>query len=179
MFKAIRNDAGVVDSINRISDGATVDRSNTSSPITQQFNTWRSQQNPAFDLSDWAPTAAALASMRDVKKAELKAAATRTLNAGFTSNALGASYTYTGRAIDQLNIEQAAALSTLKKLTSQLTCTNASGVKALRVHTQDQAQTVLKDLQIARETIMTKYRNLAAQVDSATTPAQINAIVWS
>lgn len=178
-YKVSRNDqTGAVDSVNRIVDGATVPRWDSSSPITQQFNAWLAQ-NPTFDIANRPVDAAVITSLKEAKKLELQSAATNTIRAGFTSNALGAAYTYKGRLYDQSNISAAASISTLKKLTSSLSCTNASGVRAMRAHTQDQSQTVLKDLQTARETVMTKYRTLAAQVDSATTPAQISAIVWS
>lgn len=178
MFRAYYDEQGFLTAINRISDGATVDRSKPNNPITQEFNAWL-PQNPGFDMSNRPISAAALSMLRDVKKAELKAAANRAIQVGFTSSGLTTAYTYTARTIDQVNITTAATISTLKKLATQLSCTNASGVKAMRGHTQDQAQTVLRDLILAREAAQTKYRTLAAQVDAATTAAQISAIVWA
>lgn len=54
MYIVSRNSLGVVDAVNRASDGATIPRDNPDDPLTIEFNAWL-DENLGFDLSNHAP----------------------------------------------------------------------------------------------------------------------------
>lgn len=53
-YRVFRNSAGVVDAINRISDGATVPTGDAANKLTQEYQQWK-QANPGFDDRNHTP----------------------------------------------------------------------------------------------------------------------------
>jgi len=110
------------------------------------------------------------------------------LVAGFTSSALGSAYTYPSQVQDQLNILGASALSftaagQVGGWTTQLYCTNSSGVGAMVAHTAAQIQQVLTDSETNKQAIINQNLTLAASILAITTSTdsaidEIQAIVW-
>lgn len=103
---------------------------------------------------------------------------------GFTSNALGATYTYPFGDIDQSNLTGSVLMSTLSLAnapgwTTEFLCADPNGVWQYRSHTQAQIQQVGIDAANVKLTKLIKNATLAAQINAATDIASVQAIVWT
>lgn len=96
------------------------------------------------------------------------------IQTGFTSSALGPTYTYPSLDQDQNNLVQCSIAG--GKLWVQDNTGNW-GTDPV-VHTAAQAAAALADFGTMRDAARTKLAGLAASVNAATTVAQISAIVW-
>lgn len=101
---------------------------------------------------------------------------------GFTSDALGSTYTYPSAETDQLNL-QARVLSSLlnasdSSWTTTFWCTDSAGTEAYVTHTAAQIQSVGMTGETTINGYLTKKATLVAQVTAATTVADVQAITW-
>lgn len=123
-----------------------------------------------------------LAQAQEARRGFLRAACTAEIIGGFSSSALGAAHTYPSTPNDQTNLIGAVTASQSPGLPSGWTCNfwcaDSSGVWAQRSHTAAQIQKVLADGVVAREAASTKLVNAETQVQSATTVADVQKVVW-
>lgn len=127
-----------------------------------------------------------LAELQTEKSAELRIACYAEITGGFASSALGSAYTYPSKNTDdhpdQLNLASSVLASTLPNLpsgwTTKFWCADSSGSWAMRDHTAAQIQQVGIDGKAHVELCQTKLDTLTSQVMSATTKADVQAIVW-
>lgn len=112
--------------------------------------------------------------LRSEKIAELSTACGRFITSGFTSNALGAPYTYDSDLESQLNLAGAAELNT----TIPYTCADADGVKTARSHSAAQIHQVLMDGATIKINALAKFRTLKDEALAATTADQIISLKW-
>ncbi|SAL03099.1 hypothetical protein AWB77_06706 [Caballeronia fortuita] len=131
-----------------------------------------------------APTAAELlAAAQSAKVAELSAACKAAIYAGFTSKALGASYSYPAKDTDQQNLASSVIDSLLNASNAEWAtpfwCADASGAWAFRMHTAAQIQQVGKEGKAAILSAMARNQSLAAAVMAAATVDEVDAIAWA
>jgi len=131
-------------------------------------------------LSDPAP-----ASMDEVKAAklsELETACVTQIAAGFTSSALGETYTYPAKPTDQSNLQASVLASILpgvdESWTTPFWCADAQGKWAYQAHTAAQIQQVGVDGKNAINAAIAQKIELEQQVEAAKTAAEVAAIVW-
>jgi hypothetical protein len=110
----------------------------------------------------------------DAATATLTAACRAAITSGFSSSALGASYTYPSDVTSQSNQSAVANSPT----GGGLWC--SASKTALSTHTQEQASQVCSDFVKWLNACQTKLATLLATVDDASsTVASIQALVWS
>lgn len=117
------------------------------------------------------------------KVAELASACKAAIYAGFSSSALGATFSYPAKDTDQQNLASSVLASLMPGIESDWStpfwCANASGEWAFRAHTVAQIQKVGQDGKAAILTAMARNAALAAQVQAAESVDAVNAIAWS
>ena len=100
--------------------------------------------------------------------------AAATIVGGFQSSALGSPYTYPSDNNTQANVSSLVAAGN----GGSIWCGNASNVWAFTPHTEAQATQVQKDMSAFIQAQQTRYAGLVAQINAATTPAEVEAINW-
>lgn len=138
-------------------------------------DTFEARQYAAWLSAGNMPDAVDLSAVRTAQIATLSAACQAAITSGFTSTALGSSYTYPSAATDQANLVQVATNSA----GGFLWCKSSAGVWAYVVHTQAQAQQVLAAFIAWRSAQQQELVTLTAEVNAATTEAAIEAITWT
>lgn len=102
--------------------------------------------------------------------------------AGFTSDALGTTYSYPAKFTDQANLSASVLASFYPNLATDWStpfwCEDAVGVWAFRDHTAAQIQKVGMDAKTAILQAMGKNTYLAGVVNAATTNEEVQAINW-
>jgi len=126
-------------------------------------------------LLPYTPPPPTLAQAQTTQQAALSASCAAAIVAGFTSSALGGTYTYPSQPADQTNLIGAV---TSGVATVDFWCQDASGNWAMVPHTAAQIKQVLTDGVAARLALSAKLAGLATQVAAATTPAAAQAITW-
>ncbi|HEX8590619.1 tail fiber assembly protein [Pseudomonas sp.] len=140
-----------------------------------------SDGKPTFvDIYD--TDAAKLAAAQVAQSAALSAACAAAAVSGFTSDALGSTYTYPSAETDQLNL-QARVLSSLLNAsnsawTTTFKCTDSAGTEAYVTHTAAQIQAVGMMGEQTINAYLIRKATLVAQVAAATTVAAVQAITW-
>jgi len=132
----------------------------------------QSQQNAVLSV---VAAHTALADAKADQIAAITQSCAATIVSGFLSSALGTAHTYPSQPIDQSNLIGAVA-SGLANVT--FWCADSTGVWNITSHTAAQIKQVLADGGTQRMAYSTKLAGLAAQVQSATTVAAVQAIVW-
>ncbi|WP_353214703.1 hypothetical protein [Salinisphaera hydrothermalis] len=140
--------------------------------------------NAPDDLTPYTPpkpTAAdQLAAAQSAKIAEINAACEAAIVSGFTSDALGKTYTYRSRRDDQVNLMGAAMSGT----DTQFKCADADGLYAMRDHTAAQIKQVFAD-GVARKLALIEQSNALTDEVNAIAPDDdapieaVHAITWS
>jgi hypothetical protein len=129
-----------------------------------------------------ASPAPSLAQAQATQAAIIKAACQAQIVSGFTSLALGSAHTYPSQMTDQQNLTASVLASLLPNLaagwTTPFWCQNSSGTWAQVQHTAAQIQQVGLDGKTAVTNAITKSADLQAQIQAATSVAQVQAIVW-
>lgn len=117
------------------------------------------------------------------KLAELTAACSDAITAGYPSSALGAEHDYPCKLTDQANMQASVIRSLLPGLASDWTtpfwCADADGEWARRPHTAAQIQQAGQDGVTHVLAQQDKLAALAASVAAAQTAEAIAAIVWT
>lgn len=133
---------------------------------------WDGEQFAPFDPLPGAK-AARIVALRD--------ACQSAIYAGFESNALGTAHLYPALDKDQANLSASVLASLLPNLPAEWTtpfwCA-VDGVWSFWPHTAAQIQQVGTDAKAAILAHMAKNAQLAAQVEAATTIAQVNEVQW-
>lgn len=118
---------------------------------------------------------------RATKIADMSDACAAAILRGFTSDALGAEFTYPLKLTDQANLSNSILDSLLPGLPSNWTtpfwCANTEGVWAMRPHSAAQIQRAGRDGKTAILAAMTKNEGLRTQI-MASSIAQIDLIHW-
>ena len=130
--------------------------------------------DPASQLS--------LADVKAQKLTELETACAARIAAGFTSSALGKTYTYPAKSTDQANLSASVLASILPGVDGQWTtpfwCANSEGKWAYQAHTATQIQQVGVDGKNAINAAIAQKIVLEQQVEAAKTAAEVAAIIW-
>jgi hypothetical protein len=118
------------------------------------------------------------------KIAELSAACQSAILSGFTSTALGVSYSYPSSMTDQQNLASSVLASLMPSGTvagwvTPFWCADIDGVWAFRSHNAEQIQQVGEDGKLAILTNMAKNDQIATSAKAATTVAEVAAITWN
>jgi len=108
------------------------------------------------------------------KCAEINAACEAAIIGGFVSLALGSPHTYDSNRDDQTNLIGAH----LAGVARPYPCTDASGAKVVLQHTASQITQVFNDGVLFKEAHLTKAATLKAQLDAATTVADVQEVMW-
>lgn len=98
----------------------------------------------------------------------------QSITSGFHSSALGAAYIYAAGEVDQRNLVQSAQCAK----GGLLSCQDNTGAWARKPHTQAQAQQVLEDFVTSRDDARLLLEAAQTQVQTATTIATVQAVVW-
>jgi predicted NAD/FAD-dependent oxidoreductase len=132
-------------------------------------------QSGAFVLAPAPTTAQLLASAQTAKIAELNTKCGQVIVSGFVSSALGVAHTYPSDLEAQGNLGMALKRLEDTTLASIYFKTIDTGYLA---HTKTQLTQVFYDGFDYGNVQITHYNQLKAQVNAATTVAQVQAIVW-
>lgn len=97
---------------------------------------------------------------------------------GFESSALGTPHQYPFEEEDQSNLMSTFMLAKELNVSKVFKCWDSAGVDDYRLHTVAQLQQVGQDAETHKMTALIKARTLKAQIDAATTAAEVEAIVW-
>lgn len=128
-----------------------------------------------------APTVS-LDDLKSQQTASVRDACQQAIFAGFASDALGVSHSYPAKATDQTNLQASVLASLLPgnaaDWTTPFWCADSSGAWAYVSHTAAQIQQAGRDGKAAILAALVKCQTLEAAISSATTPAQVQAVVW-
>jgi hypothetical protein len=140
------------------------------------------QQVDGVWTQTWDVTPWDLASAQRQQNLNLSAACARALIAGYTSSALGSTYSYPSQLTDQQNLHQAVVSSILPGIaetwTMHLWCADATGNWAMLEHTASQIQQVAADWLTNKSSIQANYAAYVAQVAQAQDVDAVAAITW-
>lgn len=98
--------------------------------------------------------------------------------AGFESSALGTAHHYPFDPEDQSNLMSTFMLAKELNVDKPFKCWDTAGVVGYRMHTVAQLQLVGQDAETHKMAALMKAATLKAQIDAATTAAEVEAIVW-
>lgn len=129
------------------------------------------------------PTASDLLDSGKVSQAALaKTACASAITNGFTSSALGATYTYPSSQTDQTNLAASVLHSLFPDLASDWTtlqiCCDSAGVWEYRPHTAAQIQQVGTDMKDGILALLVKNAGLQSQISLAATIEDVQAVTW-
>jgi len=122
-----------------------------------------------------APT---LDELKASKTSEINTSCSKAITSGFTSSALGTPHTYQSDQTDQLNLIGVVAAGTDDYFKCGVTDANGNITWNYELHTIAQLQQVLADGKAHKQALLQKANTLKVQVASATTVAEVEAIVW-
>lgn len=108
------------------------------------------------------------------KTAQLEAERNAAIEWPITSNALGSPHTYAAKSANRQFLNDLVTLGSGGKFT----CTDATGVKSRKVHTDAQLRQLAGDLKTAIEAHFDHFEALQDMVSSAGTLGQIDQINW-
>jgi hypothetical protein len=145
-------------------------------------------EGPPVQVNDvwtqtWTVNEVPLATAQATQSGILNSACAQAIVSGFTSSALGATYTYPSGLIDQQNLAASVLSSVMPNLAADWTtpfwCEDSNGNWAWISHTVAQIQQVGMDGKIAVLNYQNQNAQLQAQVAAATTVDAVAAIVWT
>jgi hypothetical protein len=111
------------------------------------------------------------------RSAAINLACESAITSGFLSDALGASYTYSSKIDDQLNLTGAI----LGGSDTPFACTDEQGMKAFQLHTAAQLRQVWDDFSQFKLQLLQKANELKQELDralAATDLAALEAVTW-
>ena len=158
---------------------------NNGNGISSHFNPPfpRSNEVPCTEAQAQNPTAyqvvngqivESLTAAKSSQIALLRTACQSAITGGFTSSALGSTYSYPSGPTSQSNINSAAG----NPSGGSLWC-ESGGVWALKAHTQSQAQGVLASLMAWVNSCQGQLSTLTGEVNAATTVSAVQLITWT
>ena len=123
-----------------------------------------------------------LTQQKAAKSNELRAAATKVVNGGFMSTALGSPHVYPSMPAARADMTASVTASLLPDLpqdwTTPFWCADANGDEALRDHTVDQIRKAGSDGKAMMDTAEQNLAGLLAQVDAAQDVDALGSIIW-
>lgn len=119
-----------------------------------------------------------IAQSKQSKLIELEALCEAQIVSGFTSSALGSEHWYKSEQIDQLNLIGVVTGGTDDYFKSGIKDTQGVITWDWVLHTSAQLKQVLNDGKNVKTTLLQKLTMQKAQVDLATTLAEVEAVVW-
>lgn len=174
MYQKQYNLAGEFNGVLRIEDGAWIPLAHGNTDY-ETYLAWVAAGNVPLDR--------ALADYQAAQIGAINAACQAAIFAGFTSSALGAAHTYPAKSLDQQNLSASVLASLMPNLpvgwTTPFWCADANGAWAYVQHTAAQIQQVGQDGKAAILAALNKNQTLQGQIMSATTPAEVQAVVWA
>jgi hypothetical protein len=151
-------------------------------PQILNWNTTKLGTQPTVDVLQQAWDSVLVQQARDAQLVIIAAASAAAQTSGFTSDALGSTYSYPSGLADQANLTAvitASLISGQPADTSYLFwCKDASGTEGFVGHTASQIQKVGLDGMAAVMAAKQKQQTLAQQIAAATTVAEVQAVVW-
>jgi len=112
------------------------------------------------------------------KTNEINSACEKAITSGFPSSALGTPHTYQSEQTDQLNLIGVVTAGQDDYFKCGVEDTSGNVTWNYEMHTIAQLQQVLVDGKVHKQALLQKAGTLKAQVTSATTVAEVEAIVW-
>ena len=141
----------------------------------ERYKQWLSEGNtPEPEFTD----AEIIATAKQTKRAGLEASCETEIIGGFSSSALGTEHWYKSELTDQLNIVGVVAGGADGYFKAGVK--DAQGIITWDwvLHTAQQLKAVLGDGAMVKITLLQKLTVLKAQIDLATTQAQIESATW-
>jgi hypothetical protein len=157
---------------------------NIAHPVMGSIELWLTQDatSPFAGGTVAADNSGSLSAAQTRKAAELRAACSAQVVAGFHSIALGADYLYPAKPLDQSNLTGSVLASLLPgnavDWTTPFWCADIAGAWEFRLHSTSQIQQVGIDAKTSLIAALGKNEYLAGQVAAATTIAEVEAITW-
>jgi len=119
-----------------------------------------------------------LAEVQSLKISEINTLCGKAITSGFTSSALGSAHTYQSEQTDQLNLIGIVTAGQDDYFKCGVEDADGNITWNYEMHTIAQLQQVLEDGKVHKQTLLQKANTLKAQVASAITVADVEAIVW-
>lgn len=151
-------------------------------PQIKNWNAAKLGTQPSVDVLEQAWDSVLVQQARVVQLALIGAASQAAQTAGFVSSALGSAYSYPSGIADQANLTAVITGSMIPGQPGGTTylfwCKSAAGVENFVAHTAAQIQQVGLDGLAAIMAGKSKQLTLSAEIQAATTIAEVQAIVW-
>jgi len=119
-----------------------------------------------------------LAELKTSKTNDINSACSKAITSGFTSSALGTQHTYQSEQTDQLNLIGVVTAGQDDYFKCGITDANGNITWNYELHTIAQLQQVLVDGKAHKQGLLQKANTLKAQVASAITVEDVEAIAW-
>jgi len=116
--------------------------------------------------------------LKESKTSEINSACSKAITSGFTSSALGTSYSYQSEQTDQLNLIGVVTAGQDDYFKCGVADANGNITWNYELHTIAQLQQVLGDGKVHKQGLLQKANTLKAQVTGATTVKDVEAVVW-
>lgn len=144
------------------------------------------QANPGYTIQNGALTppseSMTLAQAQAAQLAAISAACQAAILKGFVSSALGTPHTYPMDMTSQSNLQAAVIRCGLSNppppATIDFMCADVNGVWARRPHTPQQIVAAALDGMNYVQAMLAKNDQYAAQINAATTVANVQAVIW-
>lgn len=146
----------------------------TSYPSNEVPCTQAQAQNPSLYQVVNGQIIESLQAAQSAQITLLRAACASAITGGFTSSALGSTYTYASDLISQANLNSVAN----NPSGGYLWC-ESGGVWSFKVHTQAEAQSVLGAFVAWLNACQSQLATLTGEVNAATTVSGVQAITWT
>lgn len=151
-------------------------------PQIKNWNAAKLGAEPTVDVLEQAWDSVLVQQARVVQLAQITSASQSAQTAGFVSSALGSPHTYPSGIADQANLTAVITGSMIPGQPSGTTylfwCKDGAGLENFVAHTAAQIQQVGLDALAAIMAGKSKQLTLSAQIQAATTIAEVQAIVW-
>ena len=157
-------------------DGVTVVMTSAEQAAYDNPQAWLYQSGAFVANPNWG--AMELAQAQQAQVAAIEAGMNATLNSGFTSSADGTALTYGFAAADQTNLTQEATMMLAGATVWPIEWATYDGTATVSL-TQAQFTQLLTDGQSFKWACVKQLRTLTAQVQAATTMADVQAVVWT
>jgi len=119
-----------------------------------------------------------LQNKKDIKTNELNTTCAKEITSNFSSSALGDTHIYQSEQTDQLNLIGVVTAGQDDYFKCGVEDTDGNVAWNYKMHTIAQLQQVLGDGKAHKQGLLQKANTLKAKVASATTVAEVEAIVW-
>lgn len=156
-------------------DSNSIINAATSPDAWASYQAWLAEGNIPIpsSLSDIVP----LSTIKQARIDLINEACEIAITSGFVSSALGSPHTYDSAIEDQINLI-AATLAAMGGQSLEYKCFTETGEKQWCLHTPQQMLQVYSDGLVYKVTQMKKATYFKELINNATTPEEVEAIIW-